>query len=625
MKKYSSIFIALGLLGVLLVNAQPSAAFDPWKGPYLVIANDDHYKWSPAVAYNSLHDEYLVVWETWAAYHEIHGRRISSDGTLLASFLISNATYPSGTFNRNNPAVAYDSIHDRYLVVWAYDYYGDGSDWDVYGRYLSWDGPDPSLPEFSIASDRINEYKPKVAFNFINGDYLVVWLTDGTPDLPVAGILIHSNGTYTFLNVSSGGTAVRDFPTVTFNSGLNQYLVAWDVDNSSTKLDVYAVRIDSLGAIVPPGEIVIANSTKYEQRPALAACAQANQFLLTYQQTRNGATDDDIFGSFLNGTGTLTGPFFVAGTTAPQGFPAASCNFAGSEYFVAWHDMYAQPQYRYGIWGKWLQPDNSSQGDFEIVSPSDLSDRLYPAVASGKTNTLVVWQHDRDNPPFKDIWGVFLALKPPDAFNKTGPANGATNQSTAPTLTWDPSSGTTSYEYCYDTTNNNACDGSWTSVDRNTTAAALSGLIPGTTYYWQVRANNSIGTTYAQGSPTAYWAFSTASNPPAAFNKTSPVNGATNQSTAPTLTWGASSGATSYEYCYDTTNNNACDGSWTSTGTGTSASLSGLAPGATYYWQVRGRNAVGTTEASGGWWSFTVAVSPPSNNFTIYLPLIKRN
>jgi hypothetical protein len=35
-------------------------------------------------------------------------------------------------------------------------------------------------------------------------------------------------------------------------------------------------------------------------------------------------------------------------------------------------------------------------------------------------------------------------------------------------------------------------------------------LNPATTYYWQVRAINSYGTTYANGDETNYWRFTTA-------------------------------------------------------------------------------------------------------------------
>jgi len=107
---------------------------------------------------------------------------------------------------------------------------------------------------------------------------------------------------------------------------------------------------------------------------------------------------------------------------------------------------------------------------------------------------------------------------------------------------------------------------------------------------------------------------------PGVFNKSSPANEATGQTTNPSLSWGASSGATSYEYCYDTSNNSICDGSWISVGSNLSVGLSGLTAGTTYYWQVRARNVAETTEAdSGTWWKFSTV---KSNAYYLYLPTI---
>jgi len=38
--------------------------------------------------------------------------------------------------------VAYDPTNDRYLVVYIYDVNGDGSDYDLRGRLIPWNGPD---------------------------------------------------------------------------------------------------------------------------------------------------------------------------------------------------------------------------------------------------------------------------------------------------------------------------------------------------------------------------------------------------------------------------------------------------------------------------------------------------
>jgi hypothetical protein len=141
------------------------------------------------------------------------------------------------------------------------------------------------------------------------------------------------------------------------------------------------------------------------------------------------------------------------------------------------------------------------------------------------------------------FWSFTTGI-PPAAFNKTLPVDGATGQPLNPTLSWGTSSGATSYEYCYDTTNDSACSG-WTN-NGAATSVGLSGLSATTTYYWHVRAVNGFGTTYTNGSGTAFWSFTTGI-PPAAFNKSLPVNGATSQLLNPTLSWEASSGVTRYE------------------------------------------------------------------------------
>ncbi len=93
------------------------------------------------------------------------------------------------------------------------------------------------------------------------------------------------------------------------------------------------------------------------------------------------------------------------------------------------------------------------------------------------------------------------------------------------------------------------------------------------------------------------------------FSKSSPVNGADNQNATVTLSWKSASGATSYEYCYDTTGDGSCS-DWHMTATISSVSISGLSPSTTYYWQVRANTAGGTVYAGPNWWSFTTRPLP---------------
>ena len=140
------------------------------------------------------------------------------------------------------------------------------------------------------------------------------------------------------------------------------------------------------------------------------------------------------------------------------------------------------------------------------------------------------------------------------------------NQATSLSLSWGASSGAASYQYCVDTTNNNTCDATWTSIrhghlgQREWAGEQHHVLLAGSRsqHRWQQPRPMP-----ARGGALATQAVAPA---PGAFNKTSPTNGQTNVGRRPTLRWTASSGVTSYEYCVDTTNDNACTGSWVNVG-----------------------------------------------------------
>ena len=186
----------------------------------------------------------------------------------------------------------------------------------------------------------------------------------------------------------------------------------------------------------------------------------------------------------------------------------------------------------------------------------------------------------------------------PVAFNKTSPVHRSIVKSSSTVLQSPFTDGASWYEYCF-ATSVAACT-NWT-LFYPYSGATRTGLAHNTTYYWQVRAKNRIGTTLANSN--TIWSF-TVQVPPAAFNKTAPTNNAGNQRTSVTLSWTASARATSYEYCIvlDTA---ACT-NWRST-TARTATVSGLAKGKKYQWQVRAKNTGGTTVSSGGVWKFTTA------------------
>ena len=107
-----------------------------------------------------------------------------------------------------------------------------------------------------------------------------------------------------------------------------------------------------------------------------------------------------------------------------------------------------------------------------------------------------------------------------------------------------------------------------------------------------------------KSSPTGGGGGNTLSAPTPAF----PTNGSTNQTTSPTLTWGAVTGATAYDMRVSTVATFASVFSSQTTLTALSASVSGLANSTTYYWEVSATNG-SETSAWSSVWSFTTSSS----------------
>jgi hypothetical protein len=111
-------------------------------------------------------------------------------------------------------------------------------------------------------------------------------------------------------------------------------------------------------------------------------------------------------------------------------------------------------------------------------------------------------------------------LPAPGPFGKTAPSAGATSVALTPTLSWAASAGATGYDICLETSINGACDSGWTAATG--TSVVTSALAGGTTYEWQVRAQNTTGTTEADGGS---WRTFTTVQSGAPINVAAAVNG----------------------------------------------------------------------------------------------------
>ncbi|HPH97402.1 MAG TPA: hypothetical protein PKW33_21810 [Anaerolineaceae bacterium] len=399
LKIFAGGFITAGLLLVYLtVQGMPTAPAEAMSGE-ITVSERTSDEYGPVVAYNTNHNEYLVVWENiWpGGSHDIYAQRVSSTGQLLSWFAVS--TSPN---NKMAPSVSYDPIHDRYLIVWIYDVFGDGSDWDVYGRFIPWEGPDTGLADFPICTWTSNQAHPKTAFAYAQQEFLVVWMNapSGQPTyISARRVFSDGSGFPAGGFLVSSGTASRDFPDVTYNLARNEYLVVWDVVEGA--VDIHGMRLSGMGVALQGGdpyavgEFAIAGWPDIEEKPKVAACDAADQYLVLWQSDiGTSGADYAIYERFISGAGVPGTVAQVANTTAKQLNADVACNFQGNKYLAAWQDQYAGGYF--GIWARYVYPDGSMEAEFGIVQPGYQAHREYPAVSGGKTNFLVSWEHIRD-------------------------------------------------------------------------------------------------------------------------------------------------------------------------------------------------------------------------------------
>jgi predicted phage tail protein len=384
------------------------------------------------------------------------------------------------------------------------------------------------------------------------------------------------------LSPANGTTGLGSAVTLTWGaaSGATGYQVCYDTTNDGA----------CAGSWV---------STGTATSSALSGLAAGTYYWQVRAQNAAGTTDAD---------GGTWWSFAVAGSAPPGALgkvsPATGTSGLGSAVTLTWGASTGAIGYAVCV----DQTNDSACGTAWQTAGAATTFAL-----SGLANGLYYWQVRAQNAAGTTAadggtWWSFRVGTAPPTFTKLTPANGASGLSGSVTLTWSALTDA-GYWVCWDTTNNNTCDGTWW-PNGGGAARALSGLANGT-YYWQARAQTASGTFDADDG--VWWSFTVGGppQPPGAFGKVAPASGASGLAGSLTLTWGSSASAASYELCVDTTNDGACSTSWQASGATTSFGLSGLAAG-TYYWQVRAVNVTGTTAADGGtWWSFSVSATPP--------------
>ena len=224
---------------------------------------DNFFASEPEVAWDSVNNQYLVVWygddDTAPLVdneREIFGQRLTSQGGLDGSqFRIStNGPSQNSGFLVQSPDVVYNATEQEFLVVWRGEDNASpvvDNEHEVYAQRINADGtPDGQVIRVSFAGDdtEVNPgirdnfvvEDPSVAWNSIDNEYLVIWSGDDDTvpaiddEIEISGQFLSGLGVPSGSNfrISDMGSSTNtDYkaqrPTIRHNPIDNQYLVAW--------------------------------------------------------------------------------------------------------------------------------------------------------------------------------------------------------------------------------------------------------------------------------------------------------------------------------------------------------------------------------------------------------------
>jgi len=358
--------VSIVVPGAWLAEATYPVVVDPLIGDPLVVADWSAYQ--PAVAYNADDDEWLVVWKNGSG--DVEGQRVRSDGTLAGeafSIVITDGL-------KCGLAVAYSPAAEGYLVAW-HDGRASG-EWHVYAQRVAANG---ALVGSEIAIDTTPTYQmwPAVAYQPATGEWLVVWNSYSGDAWDVLRQRISSSGTLVgehFAITEEGYPDGR--PHVAANPDAGEYLVVWHMHTNELEYSLRARRVLTDGTTVG-NEIVLASADKESPWPRVAYNADDEEYLVVWQDDRNG--NWDIYGQRVSITGTLVGGNLAVTTAAgDQTRPRLDWDGRSGRYLVVWE---ADGD---GIEGQQVWGDGTLDGGRLTLSPYGWS----PDVAYGSESGL---------------------------------------------------------------------------------------------------------------------------------------------------------------------------------------------------------------------------------------------
>ncbi|MHC4406970.1 MAG: hypothetical protein ACYTG0_45725 [Planctomycetota bacterium] len=401
--------VLLAALSLLSVLATGDPAF---QGDFPV-SEDESLQSRPTLAYDANHDRFLVTWTDFrnrrSSGVDIYGRLLDARGKPIGGdFPISSARRGQGT-----SAVAFDPLHNRYLVVWADWRDARSVDSDIYGRLLSADG---SLygEEFPIARRRVSQKQPTVAFDPFHRRFLVIWKDYRGMDVErLYGQFIDPQGDLFGDEFAvAKGVGKQDRPSLYYDQTRKRFLVVWrDIVDEHQYLTtplkgkgIFAAFIDAergpqggTGSLIDTEEDACLPPSLY----AADYAPEEDVFLVVWTTARDYEKQGlDVYGAFVRAKdGKRQGRAFpIAVESDYQEFPSVAYDPTHHRFLVIWYDLRRDHRaLNQDVYGRYITVKGEFSEEFLVSDFRAPGIRRYPAISfSPKSDSFfMIWEDSR--------------------------------------------------------------------------------------------------------------------------------------------------------------------------------------------------------------------------------------
>jgi hypothetical protein len=402
---------------LLLSMAQAVYSADPAgkAGKAFEITATGLAEWMPRLEYNSLDDEFLVLWhasgpgeEGGEELNSFHGRRVSTEGKLLGEQFAPIAYV--GTRIGILPTPAFNPNTNEYMV--AYNQGREGSNIDTLATIINNHG-ETVLDPVAMSDDPANQMHPAIVFNTKKREYFISYNDSRDGNANIFGIILGEDGSIVkpeFLVNGAAGEQIN--PHACYNPTDDTYLVNWEdfrnVDDWMENSDIYGVLLNGNGEIlvndIPMRDDFGTDDEGDQRHNNIVYNPDRNEFLVSWSDNgRPSLRNGGAVGRIVNAEGTLgDGEIIISDDTGFQMFPHIEYIEERQMYFAVWEDgrnnetpdtIYWRDADNWDVYAGWLDASGNRVGDDIPVCTGEGIQRYSNVAYSPPTDRfLIAWQ-----------------------------------------------------------------------------------------------------------------------------------------------------------------------------------------------------------------------------------------